>query len=125
MANPRHPKFQDSEFACKCGQCGKGFADMRMTALTKLYAIREDVGFPLKLLSAFRCEAHNKAEGGADNSAHLRGYALDVRYNTMEEGYALLASAIKHGFFRIGINYKHKFIHMDCDPLLPKGLFPY
>ena len=79
----------------------------------------------MKLLSAFRCEAHNEAVGGADNSAHLRGYALDVRYTTMEQGYALLASAIKHGFFRIGINYKHKFIHMDCDPTLPRGLFPY
>lgn len=124
MGNPVHPKFLPSEFACQCG-CGKGFNDMRMSTLVKLYAIREEGGFPMKLLSAYRCEAHNKKEGGAGNSAHLRGRALDVRYRTMEEGYELLRLAIKHGFFRIGINYKHSFIHMDDDPTLPKGLFPY
>ena len=125
MANPRHPKFKDSEFACKCGLCGKGFAEMRMTTLTKLYAMRGESTFPYHILSAFRCPIHNSKVGGKPNSSHLRGYALDIEYHTMEQGYELLRLAIKHGFWRIGINYEHKFIHVDCDPSLPKGLFPY
>lgn len=125
MANPRHPKFPEHEFLCKCGKCGRGIEWMRAETLSKLYKARDLAGIPFVISSAYRCEAHNLAEGGKNNSAHLRGRAIDVDYTTMEQGYIILKALIDAGFPRIGINYDKTFIHADDDPSLPKGLFRY
>ena len=41
--------------------------------------MREAWGGPLAITSGFRCAALNRAVGGVSNSAHLSGYAADVR----------------------------------------------
>ena len=41
--------------------------------------MREDWGGPLAVTSGFRCPALNKAVGGVPSSAHLSGYACDLR----------------------------------------------
>jgi zinc D-Ala-D-Ala carboxypeptidase len=125
MGNPVHSKFKQSEFACKCGKCGKGFADMRADTLSKLYLARDLAGIGFNISSAFRCPEHNAAEGGRPNSSHLRGRAVDIDYTTMEQGYTILKALLDAGFPRVGINYAKTFIHVDDDPTLPKGLFPY
>lgn len=125
MANPTHSKFPAHEFLCKCGKCGRGIEWMRAETLTKLYAARDAAGIPFVISSAYRCEEHNRNEGGKPNSAHIRGRAIDIDYNTMEQGYKILKALLDAGFPRIGINYAHTFIHADDDPTLPKGLFPY
>lgn len=125
MANPRHDKFSDSEFLCKCGKCGRGIEWMRAETLSKLYRARDAAGIPFKITSAYRCEAHNAAVGGKPNSAHLRGRAVDIDYTTMQEGYTILKALLDAGFPRVGINYAKTFIHVDDDPTLPPGLFSY
>lgn len=41
--------------------------------------MREAWGGPLVVTSGFRCPALNRAVGGVTNSAHLSGYAADIR----------------------------------------------
>ena len=41
--------------------------------------MREAWGGPLVVTSGYRCPALNKAVGGVSNSAHLSGYAADIR----------------------------------------------
>lgn len=42
-------------------------------------AVRAIYGAPLRVLSAYRSEAHNKAVGGARFSQHVEGRALDLQ----------------------------------------------
>ncbi|HXJ02091.1 MAG TPA: D-Ala-D-Ala carboxypeptidase family metallohydrolase [Micropepsaceae bacterium] len=44
---------------------------------TKLEAVRELLGHPITVSSGYRCPALNAAIGGAANSAHMFGYAVD------------------------------------------------
>lgn len=120
---PRHPKFKDSEFACKCG-CGLGIEDMQPKLLNFLYHMRDDLGVPLSITSAVRCAKHNKAVGGASDSAHLRGWALDIRTPTSARKHLILTYLYKHNVPRIGIS--RNFIHFDFDPSLAQDItFPY
>jgi len=41
--------------------------------------LREAWGGPLVVTSGFRCKGLNKAVGGVSNSAHLEGWAADIR----------------------------------------------
>ena len=110
--------FKDSEFNCNCGKCGKGIADMQPDLLTKLTIARDLAGVPFSLNSAIRCPAWNAKQGGKSDSAHLRGYAVDVRTPTSQARMAVVRAAIAAGFKRVGVY--GSFVHMDCDPSLPQ-----
>ena len=43
-----------------------------------LEPLREHFGVPIKINSGFRCQALNKAVGGAVNSYHTKGRAADI-----------------------------------------------
>ncbi len=43
-----------------------------------LEPLRAHFGVPIKINSAFRCQALNKAVGGAQNSYHTKGRAVDI-----------------------------------------------
>lgn len=110
--------FKDSEFDCNCGKCGKGIADMQPELLNKLTIARDLAGVPFSLNSAIRCPAWNAKQGGKADSAHLRGYAVDVRAPTGSARMAIVRAALAAGFNRIGVY--GTFVHMDCDPTLPQ-----
>ncbi len=67
--------FSRDEFACKCG-CGFMAVDVDLLAV--LTDLREHFGKAVKINSACRCEAHNKAVGGEDKSQHMHGMAADL-----------------------------------------------
>ncbi len=85
------PNFNVREFACKDGT---GYVEglMREQGLSKKDALarakrlaqyleelrRKEGGRQIRLNSAFRTRAHNARHDGAKNSAHLRGFAVDV-----------------------------------------------
>lgn len=112
--------FQEKEYACKCG-CGK--ADLSNLMLEKLDAIRELLGRPIILNSAYRCVEHNKSVGGTSDSSHTRGYAVDIRAVSSREKYELVKAAMSMGVNRIGV-YSN-FIHIDIDPLKDKEVIWY
>jgi hypothetical protein len=81
--------------------------------------IREFVNAPVLISSSFRTVAGNKVCGGAPDSFHLRGMALDLRC-------PLKQSLINENLFRLGFLYhslrsagingfgiSERFLHID------------
>ena len=108
--------FSRKEFICPC--CGKSAISMRLVNL--LQDMREVVG-PICIDSGFRCEKYNSDSlvGGMENSAHLRGLAVDVRVLTSSMRYDLLCM-IPSRFRRFGV-YK-TWIHVDIDESLDQDV---
>ena len=101
--------FKRSELQCPC--CGE--CKMDENFLVKLQKLRDVVGFPLIISSAYRCDEHNAKVGGVRASQHRFGRAADIIVNhlTSKRKYFILSSAFKLKFSGVGI-YKD-FIHLD------------
>ena len=75
-----------------------------------LQTIRDHLGKPIRVNSAFRSPAHNKAIGGASNSLHTLGLAADVVIDGMTPiEVASLANDMGLG----GIKAYPTFTHID------------
>lgn len=88
----------------------------RAVALAAAFeAVRAAVGLPLVILSGYRTTAHNRAIGGARNSQHVEGRALDL---LPPRGWAPmdLASVVKGVPAVRGIGVYPTFVHMDVRP---------
>ena len=75
---------------------------------------RDLAGIPFIVLSGSRCEKHNKAEGGKEESSHLVGFGSDIAAENDEKRFIILRALVIVGFSRIGIG--KSFIHVDNDP---------
>lgn len=92
--------------------------------LSMLDEVRHIAGVPMVITSAYRDPEHNRRVGGASNSAHLRGTAVDIRVHDGRSRYLILAAAIQVGFHRIGVG--NTFIHLDVDEeLSPNVIWTY
>jgi uncharacterized protein YcbK (DUF882 family) len=105
--------FTQREMTCKCG-CGGLPKDSFME---QLEALREDIGFGLKINSGFRCDVYNrKVADSGFKGPHVLGLAADIGIYG-EKAYRLLSYAIKHGFIGIGVAQKgpesSRYIHLD------------
>jgi len=108
--------FKAEEFVCS--HCGEVLIDPVLIAL--LQEFRDEIGKSVIITSAYRCEEHNRAVGGVANSAHTRGYAVDVAVPDSAFRYALLDFLMDAGVERIGI--ADDFVHFDLDPDKPQGV---
>jgi hypothetical protein len=70
----RWPNFSPEEIACR----GTGKLLVNEPALDKLQALRDRLGKPLIVNSAYRSPEHNRAVGGATRSKHMEGAAFDI-----------------------------------------------
>lgn len=104
--------FTESELRCPCCDIN----GVHKSFMEKLEALREECDFPFVLTSAYRCPDHNRVIGGAKNSPHMMGLAVDILVYG-KRAHKLLSLAPKHGFTGIGINQKGdpstRFIHLD------------
>ena len=107
----RWPNFSPRELACK----GTGELLINDEALDKLQALRNLLGKPLLITSAYRSPSHNKRVGGAKNSLHMRGIAFDVRMENQSPR-EFEAAARKVGFTGFGYYPKSGFMHIDIGP---------
>lgn len=107
----RWPSFSPREIACK----GTGKLIVDDQALDKLQALRDRLGKPLILTSAYRSPEHNKRVGGAKNSRHMQGDAFDVMM-TNHDPYVFESAARAVGFSGFGFYRKSGFIHVDTGP---------
>ena len=107
--------FSESELACSC--CGKN--EMTQETVDALQALRESIGKPLKLSSAYRCPKHNsKVSSTGKSGPHTTGKAIDIVCSGKEAlellSFAMIRSKVWKG---IGISQKGKhesrFIHLD------------
>lgn len=115
MEHWRWPNFTPAELACK----GTGQVMIDTDAMDKLQALRDLLGQPMHLNSAYRSKKHNKAVGGASRSYHLLARAFDT---TMEnhDPVRFVELARKVGFAGVGYyppkNGGYNFIHLDTGP---------
>lgn len=110
--------FKIGDFDSKgAGEAGTGVR-MKISTLKMLDAARGKAGVPFIINSGYRTEKHNAAVGGVEDSAHIKGYAVDIQTNNGLTDQKRKAKALyEAGFRRFGI-YK-TFIHVDNDPSKP------
>ena len=70
----RWPSFSPAEIACR----GTGAIKINTEAMDKLQSLRNRLGKPLIVRSAYRSPSHNRAVGGAPASKHMQGTAFDI-----------------------------------------------
>ena len=107
--------FTEQELACK----GTDECDMHPEFMEKLIAVREDYNQPMIITSGYRHLAYNDTIGGAKNSPHLYGRAVDVKV-AGGDALRLIGVALRHGMRGIGVkqrgDHDRRFIHLDDMP---------
>lgn len=100
--------FQSSEFECKCSN--KECVEQRVSIdlIESLQKARTALNTGFVVTSGYRCEAHNKAIGGAKSSQHLKGNAADIKTKDMDK----LDTELQKHFDAIG-DAKPSFLHVD------------
>jgi zinc D-Ala-D-Ala carboxypeptidase len=107
----RWPNFSPAEIACR----GTGKLLINGPALDKLQALRNRLGKPLIVRSAYRSPEHNRAVGGAKRSKHMEGAAFDIAM-TNHDPAAFEAAAREVGFLGFGFYSRSGFMHVDLGP---------
>jgi hypothetical protein len=107
----RWKNFSPAEIACR----GSGSLRIHEEALDKLQALRDRLGKPLIVRSAYRSPAHNRTVGGAPRSKHLDGTAFDIAM-TNHDPAAFEEAARAVGFKGFGFYPRSGFMHIDLGP---------
>ena len=123
-ASWRWPSFSPAELASK----GDGSILMSCNALDRLQRVRDELGVPMLITSAYRDPEHNRRVGGAMASQHMLGKAFDIRVDNIDPA-KLISVAISHGFRGIGTYPAQGFVHIDTrdaparwgKPFAPRG----
>lgn len=111
--------FTMEELTCHCG-CGR--MEMNDAFMQKLVAVRKELGFPLRVTSAFRCENSPYEKNKKKPGTHNLGRAVDITIS-YANAIKFLRVAFKHDLINgLGVYQpqgKHdviRFIHVDdCD----------
>ncbi len=107
----RWPNFSPAEIACR----GTGQLKLHMEALDKLQALRDRLGKPLIVRSAYRSPQHNRNVGGAPGSKHMDATAFDIAMSNHDPA-AFEVAAREVGFLGFGFYPRSGFIHIDLGP---------
>ena len=107
----RWSNFSPAEIACR----GTGQLKLHPEALDKLQALRDRLGKPLIVRSAYRSPEHNRAVGGARASKHMDGTAFDIAMSNHDPA-AFEAAARAVGFLGFGYYPRSGFMHIDLGP---------
>ena len=82
--------FKESEF--------NEFSKMQPELLSRLDNARDLAGIPFYITSSYRSPDYNSLHGGVRNSAHTRGFAVDVRCLDNEDRWKIVHAAFCAGF---------------------------
>lgn len=107
----RWPNFTPQELASK----REGELLIDEASMDKLQKLRNLLGKPLLITSAYRSAAHNKAVGGATHSQHRLGKAFDV-VMTNQDPWEFEKAARSADFTGFGHYPKSNFMHIDTGP---------
>lgn len=103
--------FNEREFACR--HCGQVYVEPDL--VTKLQALRDILGRPVKVTSGYRCPVHNRNIKGAPQSRHMQGQAVDLVVEGVSPT-AVAKVADQVGLGGIGIYATSGFTHVDVGP---------
>jgi len=104
----RWANFSPEEIACR----GDGKIRINEEALDKLQALRDQLGVPLIVHSAYRSPEYNRQVGGAEHSMHLQGAAFDISMaNHNPANFEAAARTV--GFIGFGFYPRQNFMHID------------
>lgn len=98
------PHFSKAEFA----DHRTGQVEVDMLLISALERLREIIGKPIIVVSGYRSKSTNAAVGGAVDSQHLVGRAVDV-----QPGTCTITQARAAGFRGIGIKDGQWVVHLD------------
>jgi uncharacterized protein YcbK (DUF882 family) len=112
--------FSKSEFECKSGEEMplEVLENVKLLAI-QLQKIRDYVGAPIRINSAYRSEAHNEAIGGVKTSQHILGKAADITIDTFtpDEVVSIIENMLTNemlgGFYIGGLGSYNTFTHID------------
>ena len=107
----RWRNFSPAEIACR----GTGQIKLHPEALDRLQALRDRLGKPLIVRSAYRSPEHNRNIGGAPRSKHMDGTAFDIAMAN-HDPVAFEAAAREVGFLGFGFYPRSGFMHIDLGP---------
>ncbi|MFW6311222.1 MAG: YcbK family protein [Nanoarchaeota archaeon] len=103
--------FHLTEFECTHSKHRHVQVDSKL--VEKLEKLREKLGNKRILInSAYRCKERNKQVGGALNSQHLKGKAVDISLRNQDLDIEDIAKLAKEVGFK-GIGLYNTFIHVD------------
>lgn len=118
----RWPDFTAQEIACR----GDGRIRINEAALDRLQALRDRLGVPLIVHSAYRTPNYNRQVGGAKHSLHLQGAAFDISMAN-HDPLDFEVAAREVGFTGFGFYPRQNFMHIDIgrarqwgDPFPPR-----
>lgn len=93
-----------------------GMHEMDERFMLRLVLLRQELGFPLIVTSAYRSPEHNAKVGGVSRSAHLSGRAVDIAISGAK-AHRLVRMALLFGFTGIGVrqrgDHRLRFVHLD------------
>lgn len=108
----RWRNFSPAEIACR----GTGQLKIHAQALDKLQALRDRLGKPLIVRSAYRSPEHNASlKDASPRSKHMDGTAFDIAMAN-HDPVAFEATAREVGFLGFGYYPRSGFIHIDLGP---------
>jgi len=107
----RWKNFSPAEIACR----GTAQLTLHPEAMDKLQSLRDRLGKPLIIRSAYRSPEHNRAVGGAIRSKHMDGTAFDIAMAN-HDPVAFEAAAREMGFLGFGYYPRSGFMHIDLGP---------
>ena len=109
--------FKRREFDCKCGcKMPLEVYENVIKLAGQLQTLRDYVGRPITINSAYRCTKHNEKVGGSKNSQHLLGKAADITIQSLKpiEVFAIIEDLIDFGvMLQGGLGSYSTFTHYD------------
>lgn len=108
------------EIKCKCRKCNYQTIDIEVANIVQgacdYFAEKRGIERSvLGITSAHRCPAHNAAVGGAPNSMHLTGNAVDhyILGVDIEDLYAYYQRTLPSDKFGLKLYKSNGFVHVD------------
>lgn len=104
--------FSARELRCKCDICKREAPhQMKPEVVDHLQRMREKLGYPLVLTSAYRCAKHPVEAKKAKPGQHNAGTAVDIKFDSSNQRYNIIKAALEEG--ATGIGWGNGFIHVD------------
>ena len=109
------PHFSLEEMACHDGTPypEEWIEERLMPLLGAAEWIRNRCGFPLVVSSGYRTPSYNRRIGGAQNSQHIQGRAMDLHPQGSLKTLQIVAGEARGQGLVVGIGYYADFVHID------------